>query len=212
MIGTPQHPHQFVPLVFINGRSGMFAGNCSSVSTTGLLLDHLRHAHHMTGDHLIYPRTQAFHWWSGAYRELVAESLHAQIARLSGGFQVDVVAHSLGCDAVREVMDHCPQQVFRRVVLIAPAMEQNVRWERRRFEQMLVMRNPKDAAILAGAALPWHPFGLAGRDGFRTADKRITQVVVPGDARIDWRGHNHYFHGETRYAVGQRVEEFLCSP
>jgi hypothetical protein len=204
------HLRQSAPLVFINGRSGFFAGNCSSETTTGVLLHHLRNAHHMAGEHLTYPPTQAFHWWSRAYRRLVATALHAQIDRIGQGRQVDVVAHSLGCDAVREIMTACPQAVFRRVLFIAPAMERDIKWDRFRFERMLVMRNPKDGAILAGAALPWHPFGLAGRDGFATDDPRIRDVVIPGDARMDWRGHNHYFMGETLCGVGLAAEEFFC--
>jgi hypothetical protein len=165
----------------------------------------------MTGEHLTYPRTHAYHWWSKKYRAQVAESLHSQIDRMSGGLQVDVIAHSQGCDAVREVMDHCPRQLFRRIVFLAPAMERRVKWHRRRFDKTLVMRNPRDGALLAGGLLPGHSYGTAGRDGFITSDPRITQVIVPGDASLDWMGHNHYFRGATLYAVGARIEEFLCA-
>lgn len=135
--------------------------------------------------------------------------MHGQIDRLSGGFHADVVAHSMGCDIVREIMDHVPGQLFGRVVLIAPAMERGVRWERRRFDRMMVLHNSRDAAILAGSLLPWHPFGLAGRYGFRTTDGRVRQYEMRGDASIDWMGHGHYFHEPYLTQVAGLMEDFI---
>jgi len=209
MTSAPRNPHQSSPLVFVSGRSGVFSGVCSAVSTTGIMQDELRRAHHMYGNHLTYPGTDVFHWWSANYRQLVAESLHGQIDRCGHGLPVDVVAHSLGCDAVREIMESCPGQVFRRIVLLGPAMDRKIAWDRLQFESMLVLYNPRDAAILAGGLIPWHPFGMAGRRGFITDDERITQVLTPGDAKTDWRGHSHYFRGRYLYDVAGRIEEFL---
>ena len=200
-----------VPLVFLNGRSSIFGGKCASETTTTLLQDHLRHAYHMEGMHLYYPRTHARHWYSRRDRHLVAGYLLPQVKGHAGPFLCDLVVHSLAADAAREIMEYYPTPLFRRIVMIAPATSHKIDWPRYLFERMLVLHNPNDRAILAGGLLPGHTFGFAGRKGFTVPDKRIQHVVIRDTHKLDRWKHSHYFHYPTLAEVGKVVSDFICA-
>lgn len=207
---TP-HSHQSRPIFLLNGRSPVFTHLCSSGSTTALLGAELRRAHWLTSIQLEYPRTHGYHWWSKSYRHLAAESVLASVRRQSGIEPPDIIAHSMGCDMVREMLELTGAEEFRRIVLIAPAMSHRYDWTQHQFERMLVMRNPGDRAIWWGAMLPVHRFGWAGRRGFRRMDDRMTEAIVTDDERADRWGHSHYFRGVAVADVASLIDDFLSA-
>ena len=85
--------------------------------------------------------------------------------------RVDVVAHSAGALVVWNAMERGVK--FDSVVFISPAMTRKPKWEevKGRFKSLNCVFNSFDAAVIAGAAIPWHPFGLAGARGFKTKGK-----------------------------------------
>lgn len=199
------------PIVFLNGRSGVFGGKCASETTTKKLQDHLRHSYRLNGYHLSYPRTQARHWYSRRGRHLLAGYLLPQVKGQSGSFLCDIVAHSLGADAVREIMEFYPTPLFRRIILLSPATSHKINWSPYLFERMLVIHNPRDRAILAGGLLPGHRFGFAGRKGYIVPDKRLQHVTVEDSHKLDLWKHSHYFEYPTLVEVGKLVSDFICA-
>ena len=201
--------HQSRPLFLLNGRSGIVSGDCSSGATTARLGEELRHAHWISATHLHYPPTRAIDWWSASKRREIANSIVSQIRAQSGFEPVDIVAHSMGCDIIREVEEITEGMEFRRIVLIAPAMSHRYDWTQHDFERMLVIRNPGDRAILWGAMLPGHRFGWAGRRGFEITDSRMHDMVIEDVGRLDkWR-HSHFFRSWGVVRTGLEVDDFL---
>ena len=212
MNSTPVRPHQIHPLVFINGRSSLLSRACSSENSTRVIQERLRHAHHIEGHHLEFPRTFAWQWARRRFRQDRASDLLRQVKEYAGCMQVDVLAHSMGCDMVHEMARMSYRQTFRRIIMLSPAAERGIEWERIPFEKMLVLYNPWDIAVMAGTVIPFgHPYGSAGFRSFKTDDPRITQVRFTGDIRTSITGHGHYSKEPYLTQVAGLVEEFLCA-
>ena len=205
------HSHQSHPLVLINGRSSLIGGTCSSATTTALLQAHLQRAHWMHSHLMLYPQRLAIHWYWERHRLEVARRVLEQVLRVADGGLVDVGAHSLGADVARLVMEIAPRPVFRRVVLMGPAMSHRHDWRPYKFERMAVFHNPDDRAIFWGGVLPWHPFGFAGRRGFAKEDSRVIHYCLPDRDGVDrWR-HSHYFRPDAITELGMLMDLFLTT-
>jgi pimeloyl-ACP methyl ester carboxylesterase len=211
-MSTP-HPHQTVPLVYINGRSGLFAGDCSSHATTRVLMLHMEHSHFYRRQyHITYPPSRAWQAYSTAWRRRTGNLIATQIrdyARLAPEGLVDVFAHSMGAllfwYAARDL------DCIRRVILAAPAMDSRIDWDLHNFESMHVFINPADRALMWGSLLPWHPYGNAGRFGFRVNDSRIHNITLTDWGRSDPHRHSHYFREPSIHETGYEVDRILTS-
>jgi pimeloyl-ACP methyl ester carboxylesterase len=211
MVAT--HSHQSAPVVYIHGRSGWFAGDCSSHATTRKLANHMRNEYWYTKQyHVDYPPSNGVHAYLRSWRQLAGRDIARQIEERSvrSEIGVDVIAHSMGPLLLWEAAWQ-GVSCIRRVVLMSPAMDRGLNWDHLDFEQMLVMVNPGDRALFWGSMLPWHPYGRAGRKGFDVDDVRIETVEIRDKARSDIHRHSHYFKEPAIHEVGNIVDSFLTS-
>ena len=111
----------------------------------------------------------------------------------------DLVAHSHGCLLAARIMELGGSDIFRRVILFAPALDSDWIFPRRAFAQLYVVHNPKDRAIWMAHKFPaWHEWGKMGCEGFRAVsppgpDHRIRNVRDPQPCSLWKRNHGHYF-------------------
>ena len=203
------HSHQSAPLFFLNGRSGLFAAECSSDATTEYLRKHLRREHYITDAHrLDYPPALMLNAASKKWQEATSLDLLRQIRAVTPD-PVDLVAHSMGCMLAHKIMQVTGFQVFRRIVMLSPAMSHKADFRDLKFDRMMVVTNPRDRAIWWGAIIPGHPYGWAGRRGFVIEDPRIRHEEMRDVAKVDFHRHSHYFRSPQMEMLGQWVEGFL---
>ena len=160
---------------------------------------------------LRYEPKHSWDAWKPGNRQRVAEILINQMD--PGG---DIVAWSMGCLLVHDMLRFWKEgtgeafgPLFRRIVMIAPAMNRSGwDWEEYNFQHMLVVHHRQDVAIQLGTFLPWHPFGTAGRYGFKTVDPRISHMEdkahKPGAL-----AHGHYFRPPYLEGWAHRINTFL---
>ena len=205
------HRHQQVPVVYCNGKTSIFSGDCSSQATTRLLMDHMRHEHYFTIQHHFgYPPSRALKAYRRKWRERMGRRLARFCIEAAGEGKVDLVAHSMGCLISYYAMAQL-RGYIRRFVFLSPAMRARVDWDFVDFEHGLVLTNEQDRALFWGAFFPGHPFGVrsAGRRGFDFGEEKIVHVDVPDKAKADFHRHSHYFREPAIHDVGFLVEDFL---
>ena len=142
-------------------------------------------------------------WWSARWRaESIARTVRNYV--LPGDA---AIAHSFGCLVLYRAMQQGAQ--FGRVVFFSAAMERKVCFPHDGMQRLLNVCHPYDRALRAGSLLPWHPFGLLGRDGYGgDPDSRIREVQ--STARVGPHRHTApFFAGEHLPHWEEVVHEFL---
>lgn len=85
-----------------------------------------------------------------------------------------VVCHSHGAGVALEMLKRTEH--IKTVVMLSPAVERRQPWRSLAFERLYCLHNPLDLAIMGGALLPFHLFGLAGAFGFKGGDARVENI------------------------------------
>lgn len=118
-----------------------------------------------------------------------------------------IVAHSFGCLVAYTAMEQGAR--FGPVVFFSAAMEQEVCFPADGMKALLNVTHPYDKALTVGKWLPWHPFGLLGRDGYAgVIDSRITEEQ--STAEVGKYNHSApYFSPEHVDFWADRVRDFL---
>ena len=118
------------------------------------------------------------------------------------------VAHSFGCLVLYEAMRQGAR--FGPVVFFSAAMEQDVCFPPEGMARLLNVCHPYDKALTAGRWLPWHPFGLLGRDGYAgVIDSRISEEQSTAEVGA----YNHsapYFSEQYVGYWADRVVQFVA--
>lgn len=91
-----------------------------------------------------------------------------------------LVCHSFG--ALRSWYAHRTRN-YRAIICVSPAASKDLLWSEP--GRVVCFHSKQDVVILLGAAIPCHPFGLAGRDGF--SQPGVNNIEIKG-------GHNPFKH------------------
>jgi hypothetical protein len=124
------------------------------------------------------------------------------------GYTNYVVAHSNGCEIVREATlpwnvngVEFPGAKFDRVVLLNPALNNDAVFGPD-INRIYVYHNPYDWVVEASQLLLFHPWGNMGRVGYKGTDKRFTNREVD---KPDLMAHNVIFDPATVATATQFV-------
>lgn len=83
-----------------------------------------------------------------------------------------LVGHSNGCDIARRISNAgkgCG------LVLFNPALDRDTKFAPH-LDWIDVYHDQEDDAVLLAWLLPWHPWGMMGRTGYRGDDPRVTNI------------------------------------
>ena len=98
-----------------------------------------------------------------------------------------IVAHSFGCLRAAKAMEQVDPGFFRAAFMFRPAMSTHYDFKgRTRDTRTFCFFSPDDLAILVGSLLIAHPFGAAGRKGFK--DSYVANVHSYGAHNADFEG------------------------
>jgi len=126
-----------------------------------------------------------------------------------------LVAHSYAGLIARRAM-HLGAQ-FGVVILLSPAMDVDFSFPPNGAQKIICLHNPHDRAIKVGSLLPGHPFGNAGRFGFKNKginreviDQRIENIKETPKEKEFWR-HSNFALDSNRPAIVQFIKESIHS-
>ncbi len=108
-----------------------------------------------------------------------------------------VIAHSNGARVAYRAMVLGVN--FDQIYLFAPAFAAKAKWPNVHFNKLNIIHNFFDIAIMHGALLPFHEFGLLGSLGYQGPhDSRIHSISNRYKDKKDRFNHSQYFRNPER--------------
>jgi hypothetical protein len=179
----------------INGIGGAWGNRDSRPQTTGLMAERFR-SMGLPVNEIKYNPISA----RDANKSYVVNQIANQIVDETEDDDW-IIGHSAGSlmihEACRRQWPADKYRVFHTIILFAPAMEMNAKWDDRAFQRMYVITNPADIANTLGALIPGHRFGRAGKFGFNISFEQSDKIhMIPcTDVKGRWN-HNNMFRSQ----------------